>query len=73
MLKILIIINIFLLSCQLWLSFAWASEGTKISQALITSQELASQNQILKEKIYASSSIGYIYDQALAQNLSSRP
>ncbi|MEK7154777.1 MAG: hypothetical protein AAB697_01465 [Patescibacteria group bacterium] len=69
MLKILIIINIFLLSSQLWLSFAWASEGTKISQALITSQELANQNQILKEKIYTSSSISYIYEQALAQHL----
>lgn len=70
MLKILIIINIFLLSSQLWLSFAWASEGTKISQALAKSQELAQQNQILREKIYSSSSLTYIYDQATAMHLS---
>lgn len=69
MLKILIIINIFLLSSQLWLSFAWASEGTKISQALIKSQELANQNQILREKIYTNSSISHIYEQAQALHL----
>lgn len=70
MLKILIIINIFLLSSQLWLSFVWASEGTKISQVLTKSQELASQNQVLREKIYSGSSLTHIYDQAIAMHLS---
>ncbi len=71
MLKLLIIINILLLSGQVILSFGRATQGGELGRLQNQSQTLAAENQHLRESIYSSSSLSHIW--ALAEKLNLQP
>ncbi|KKU69448.1 MAG: hypothetical protein UY06_C0011G0007 [Candidatus Amesbacteria bacterium GW2011_GWA2_47_70] len=61
MLKLLIIINLLLLSGQVVLSFGRATQGSELGRLQNQAQTLAAQNQRLREAIYSSSSLSHIW------------
>lgn len=71
MLKLLIIINIILLSGQVVLSFGRATQGGELDRLQNRTRTLASENQHLRESIYSSSSLNNIW--ALAEKLNFQP
>lgn len=72
MLKLLIIINLFLLTGQVILSFGRATQGTELGRLQARAQTLATENQRLSESIYSSSSLFHIWTQAEAFDLQPR-
>ncbi len=72
MLKLLIIINLLLLTGQVVLSFDRATQGTELGRLQDRAQTLATQNQRLHEAIYSASSLSRIWTLAEALNLHPR-
>lgn len=71
MLKLLVIINILLLSGQVILSFGRATQGSELGRLQNQAQTLTAENQYLRESIYSSSSLSHIW--ALAEKLNLQP
>jgi len=67
MLKILIIINLLLLSGQVFLSFGRATQGSELGRLQNQVQTLATENQRLYEAIYSASSLSHIWTLAAAR------
>lgn len=71
MLKILIILNLLLLTGQVVLSFGRATQGTHLASLQNQAQVLSVENQRLRESIYSASSLPHIW--TLAQDLHLQP
>ena len=71
MLKLLVIINLILLSGQVVLSFGRATQGNHLASLQSRAQVLAIENQRLRETIYSASSLSRIW--TLAENLNLQP
>ncbi|MEK7091019.1 MAG: hypothetical protein AAB887_00745 [Patescibacteria group bacterium] len=73
MLKLLIIINIILLSGQVVLSFGRATQGSELGRLQNQAQTLAAENQHLREAIYSSSSLSHIWTLSSLPVAAARP
>lgn len=73
MLKLLITINILLLTGQIILSLNRATQGTQLGSLQSRAQMLATENQRIREAIYTSSSLSHIWTLAEGLNLQSHP
>lgn len=62
--QILIFINLILVTGQLFLSFSRATQGTELARLQTQSRDLAEQNGLLRQQVYAKSSLTYILSQA---------
>ena len=71
MLKLLIIINLLLLSGQVVLSFGRATQGSQLGHLQNQARTIANENHRLHEAIYSSSSLSYIW--TLAEELNLQP
>ncbi|KKU28422.1 MAG: hypothetical protein UX80_C0001G0048 [Candidatus Amesbacteria bacterium GW2011_GWA2_47_11b] len=71
MLKLLIILNLILLSGQVVLSFGRATQGAHLAGLQNRAQTLAAENQRLRESIYSASSLSHIW--VLAERLNLQP
>lgn len=72
MLKLLIIVNLLLLSGQVFPSFGRATQGSELGRLQNQVRTLAQENQRLREAIYSSSSLSHIWTLAGELNLQPR-